>query len=101
MAAPVIWNRLSKVIKSIGVFKEDKVFVRRIVLLVPGDILTAEELLRDEWLLIFTLNLILQHASIDTFLKTYLDRNINVDVQNIYRGLESQKALMRFACLIS
>ncbi|KFY96390.1 hypothetical protein V500_02463 [Pseudogymnoascus sp. VKM F-4518 (FW-2643)] len=39
-------------------------------------------------------NLILQHASIDTFLKHYLDRNINVDVQNIYRGLEPQKALM-------
>lgn len=31
-------------------------------------------------------NLILQHSSIDTFLKHYLDRNINVDVQNIYRG---------------
>jgi hypothetical protein len=46
-------------------------------------------------------NLILQHASIDTFLKHYLDRNINVDVQNIYRGLEPQKALMRFACSMS
>jgi hypothetical protein len=33
-------------------------------------------------------NLILQYSSIDTFLKHYLDRNINVDVQNIYRGLE-------------
>jgi hypothetical protein len=31
-------------------------------------------------------NPILQHSSIDTFLKYYLDRNINVDVQNIYRG---------------
>ncbi|KAH6661605.1 hypothetical protein B0J14DRAFT_663275 [Halenospora varia] len=31
-------------------------------------------------------NLILQHSSIDMFLKHYLDRNINVDIQNIYRG---------------
>lgn len=46
-------------------------------------------------------NLILQHSSIDTFLKHYLDRNINVDVQNIYRGLEPQTALMRFACSMS
>jgi hypothetical protein len=46
-------------------------------------------------------NLILQHSSIDTFLKHYLDRNINVDVQNIYRGREPQKALMRFACSMS
>jgi hypothetical protein len=42
------------------------------VLLVPGDIL------------------ILQHASIDTFLKNYLDRNINTDFQNIYLELEPQ-----------
>jgi hypothetical protein len=46
-------------------------------------------------------NLILQHSSIDTFLKHYLDRNINVDVQNIYRGLEPQRALIRFACSMS
>jgi hypothetical protein len=46
-------------------------------------------------------NLILQHANISTFLKHYLDRNINVDVQNIYRGLEPQKALMRLACSMS
>jgi hypothetical protein len=46
-------------------------------------------------------NLILQHSSIDTFLKHYLDRNINVDVQNIYRGRAPQRDLMRFACLIS
>ncbi|KFY96073.1 hypothetical protein V498_02927 [Pseudogymnoascus sp. VKM F-4517 (FW-2822)] len=46
-------------------------------------------------------NLVLQHASIDTFLKHYLGRNINVDVQNIHRGLEPQKALMRFACSMS
>lgn len=39
--------------------------------------------------------------SIDTFLKHYLDRSINVDVQSIYRGLEPQKALMRFACSMS
>jgi hypothetical protein len=46
-------------------------------------------------------NLILQHFSIDTFLKHYLDRNINVDVQNIYRGQAPQRDLMRFACSIS
>lgn len=43
----------------------------------------------------------LQHSSIDTFLKHYLDHNINVDVQNIYRGLELQRALMRFTCSMS
>jgi hypothetical protein len=58
-------------------------FVGSIVLLVPGDIL------------------ILQHASIDTFLKNYLDRNINTDFQNIYLELEPQNALMRLVCLIS
>lgn len=46
-------------------------------------------------------NLILQHSSIDTFLKHYLDRNINVDVQNIYRGQAPQRDLMRFACSMS
>jgi hypothetical protein len=46
-------------------------------------------------------NLILQHASIDTFLRHYLSREIEDDTQNIYRGLEPQKALMRFACLMS
>jgi hypothetical protein len=46
-------------------------------------------------------NLILQHSSIDKFLKHYLDRNINVDVQSIYRGLAPQKILMRFACSMS
>ncbi|OJD18301.1 hypothetical protein AJ78_01677 [Emergomyces pasteurianus Ep9510] len=40
-------------------------------------------------------NLMLQHTSIDMFLKHYLDRNINADVLSIYRGLEPQKALMR------
>ena len=46
-------------------------------------------------------NLILQHSSIDTSLTHYLDRNINVDVQNIYRGQASQRDLMRFACSMS
>lgn len=46
-------------------------------------------------------NLILQHGNIDTFLKHYLDRNLNVDVQNIYRGLAPQRDLMRFACSMS
>ncbi|EDN09785.1 predicted protein [Histoplasma mississippiense (nom. inval.)] len=46
-------------------------------------------------------NLMLQHASIDTFLKHYLDRNITADVLSIYRGLEPQKALMRMVCSMS
>ncbi|OJD19983.1 hypothetical protein ACJ73_08602 [Blastomyces percursus] len=46
-------------------------------------------------------NLILQHSSIDTFLKHYLDRNITADVLSIYRGLEPQKALMRLASSVS
>ncbi|KAH8585358.1 hypothetical protein B0O99DRAFT_679450, partial [Bisporella sp. PMI_857] len=46
-------------------------------------------------------NFILQHSSIDTFLKHYLDWNINVDVQNIYRGQAPQRELMRFACSMS
>src|SRR5438045_3034681 len=46
-------------------------------------------------------NLILQHASIDTFLKHYLERRINVDVAKIYRGMKPEKELMRFACLMS
>jgi hypothetical protein len=46
-------------------------------------------------------NLILQHASIDTFLKHYLDRRINVDVAKIYRGMKPEKELMRFACSMS
>ncbi|KGM91453.1 uncharacterized protein PADG_12474 [Paracoccidioides brasiliensis Pb18] len=46
-------------------------------------------------------NLMLQHASIDTFVKHYLDRNITTDVLSIYRGLEPQKALMRMVCSMS
>ncbi|OJD28259.1 hypothetical protein ACJ73_00338 [Blastomyces percursus] len=46
-------------------------------------------------------NLMLQHASIDTFLKHYLDRNITADVLSIYRGLEPQEALMRMVCSMS
>ncbi|OJD16129.1 hypothetical protein AJ78_03709 [Emergomyces pasteurianus Ep9510] len=46
-------------------------------------------------------NLMLQHASIDTFVKHYLDRNITADVLSIYRGLEPQKALMRMVCSMS
>ncbi|OJD22468.1 hypothetical protein ACJ73_06185 [Blastomyces percursus] len=46
-------------------------------------------------------NLMLQHASIDTFVKHYLDRNITADVLSIYRGLEPQKALMRLVCSMS
>ncbi|EGC45157.1 conserved hypothetical protein [Histoplasma capsulatum var. duboisii H88] len=46
-------------------------------------------------------NLILQHSSIDTFLKHYLDRNITADVLSIYRGLKPQRALMRLASSMS
>jgi len=42
-------------------------------------------------------NLILQHSSIDVFLKHYLDRRINVDVAKIYRGMRPEKKLMKFA----
>jgi len=49
----------------------------------------------------FMQNLILQHSSINTFLKHYLDRNININVQNIYCSLAPQRDLMRFACFIS
>lgn len=41
MAASVIWDRLSKVVKSIRYFKENKVFVGRIVLLVLAYILIS------------------------------------------------------------
>jgi hypothetical protein len=46
-------------------------------------------------------NLILQHASIDTFLKHYLDRRINPDLLKIHRGVKPEKELMRFACSMS
>jgi preprotein translocase subunit Sec63 len=46
-------------------------------------------------------NLILQYASINTFLKHYLDRRINMDVAKIYRGMKLEKELMRFVCSIS
>jgi hypothetical protein len=45
--------------------------------------------------------LILQHASIDIFLKHYLDRRITADVAKIYRGMEPEKELMKFACSMS
>ena len=45
--------------------------------------------------------MILQHANIGTFLKHYLDRRINADVAKIYRGMEPEKELMRFACSMS
>ncbi|KAL5312965.1 hypothetical protein ACEPPN_019391 [Leptodophora sp. 'Broadleaf-Isolate-01'] len=45
-------------------------------------------------------NKILQHASIGTFLKHYLN-DINVDLQGVYRRLDTQKDLMRFACSMS
>lgn len=46
-------------------------------------------------------NLMLQHSTIDTFLKHYLDRNITADVMSIYRGLEPQKAVMSLLCSMS
>ncbi|PQE05390.1 C2H2 finger domain-containing protein [Rutstroemia sp. NJR-2017a BBW] len=39
-------------------------------------------------------NLILQHSSIDTFLKHYLDRRINADLLKIHRGMKPEKELM-------
>lgn len=46
-------------------------------------------------------NLILQHSSIETFLKHYLDRRINVDLLKIHRGMKPEKELMQFACSIN
>src|SRR3979490_2365918 len=46
-------------------------------------------------------NLILQHSSIDTFLKHYLDRRINADLLKIHCGMKPEKELMRFACSMS
>jgi hypothetical protein len=46
-------------------------------------------------------NLILQHSSIDTFLKHYLDRRINADLLKIHRGMKPERELMRFACSMS
>ncbi|CZS92472.1 uncharacterized protein RAG0_03051 [Rhynchosporium agropyri] len=45
-------------------------------------------------------NKILQHASIGTFLKHYLN-HINVDLQGVYRRRDAQKDLVRFACSMS
>jgi hypothetical protein len=45
-------------------------------------------------------NVMLQHASIDTFVRHY-SVGIHVDAQAIVRGLPAQKQLMRFACSIS
>ena len=46
-------------------------------------------------------NLILQHSSIEVYLKHYLDRRINVDLLKIHRGMKPDKELMRFACSMS
>jgi Protein of unknown function (DUF3435) len=43
-------------------------------------------------------NLILQHSSIDTFLKHYLDRRINADLLKIHHGMKPEKELMGLAC---
>ncbi|KAJ6103770.1 hypothetical protein N7486_003992 [Penicillium sp. IBT 16267x] len=45
-------------------------------------------------------NIMLQHASIDTFVRHY-SVGIHVDAQAIVRGLPAQKQLMRFACSMS
>ena len=44
-------------------------------------------------------NLILQHSSIDTFLKHYLDRRINVDLLKIYPGMQPEKELDKVCVL--
>ena len=46
-------------------------------------------------------NLILQHSSINIFLKHYLDRRINADLLKIHHGMKPEKELMSFACLMS
>lgn len=45
-------------------------------------------------------NVMLQHASINTFVRHY-SVGIHVDAQAIVRGLPAQKQLMRFACSMS
>ncbi|KAI2735701.1 hypothetical protein DTO013E5_8636 [Penicillium roqueforti] len=45
-------------------------------------------------------NVMLQHASIDTFVRHY-SVGIHVDAQAIVRGMPAQKQLMRFACSMS
>ncbi|CAI7602552.1 unnamed protein product [Penicillium pancosmium] len=45
-------------------------------------------------------NVMLQHASIDTFVRHY-SVGIHVDAQAIVRGMPAQKELMRFACSMS
>ena len=45
-------------------------------------------------------NVMLQHASIDTFVRHY-SVGIHVDAQAIVRGLPAQKQLLRFACSMS
>lgn len=45
-------------------------------------------------------NVMLQHASIDTFVRHY-SVGIHVDAQAIVRGLPAEKQLMRFACSMS
>jgi hypothetical protein len=45
--------------------------------------------------------LVLQHSSIEVFLKHYLDRNITANLARIYRGMEPEKELIRFVCSMS
>jgi hypothetical protein len=48
-----------------------------------------------------TQNLIIGQASIATFLRQYLDRQITVDTQAVVQGIQPQTALMRAACTMS
>jgi hypothetical protein len=43
-------------------------------------------------------NLMLQHASMDTFIKHYLLRRVTADTAAIVRGLEPQYDMMRAIC---
>ncbi|KAH0538662.1 hypothetical protein FGG08_004737 [Glutinoglossum americanum] len=43
-------------------------------------------------------NMILQHASINTFIKHYLPRRVTADARAIVSGYELQHGLMRAAC---
>lgn len=46
-------------------------------------------------------NLILAHASTQTFLKHYLDLRVNVDIAKVYRHMKPENKLMGFACSMS
>lgn len=46
-------------------------------------------------------NLMMGHASINTFLKHYLSRRVTVDTQAVVRRTQPQDTMMRAACNMS